>query len=219
MAGSPNGELTRRERERLMHRQQMLEAAERVFVRDGYQGATIERTAQEADFAVGTLYNFFESKEKLFGEVMRRIVNEALEQVEARVFSEADPKKALEELIRIRIMYPLEHRGFARVFMDVAPGSSLDLASGLPPECRALYEGYLSSVAELIRRGIRSGVFRKAEPLYVALCLEGAFRAIGMHWTLNESGEPSPGTVDEVVGILMGMVCRPQAPFEEGCTG
>jgi len=33
-----------------------------VFARNGYRGATVEQIAQEAEFAVGTLYNFFRAR-------------------------------------------------------------------------------------------------------------------------------------------------------------
>ena len=92
--------LSRKERERRMHRAQILDAAERVFVRDGYQGATIERIAQEAQFGVGTLYNFFEGKQQLFEEVVTKLADDALAALEASVLSEPDPLKAFEALVK-----------------------------------------------------------------------------------------------------------------------
>jgi len=60
-----NRRLSRRDRERERHRQEILEAAERVFVREGYHAATVEAIAREAEFGIGTIYNFFQSKEDL----------------------------------------------------------------------------------------------------------------------------------------------------------
>lgn len=53
-------ELTRRERERLMRRQLMLNAARSVFAERGYADATLDEIAQRAEFGKGTLYNYFE---------------------------------------------------------------------------------------------------------------------------------------------------------------
>ena len=70
MLDRDDGKMTRKERERERHRREMLEAAERVFVRKGYHDATVEEIAQEAEFAVGTLYNFFKGKDDLYARVV-----------------------------------------------------------------------------------------------------------------------------------------------------
>ncbi|GIV59650.1 MAG: hypothetical protein KatS3mg043_0739 [Rhodothermaceae bacterium] len=51
--------LPRRERERLMRRRAMLEAARAVFAEKGYLQATVDEIAQRAEFGKGTLYNYF----------------------------------------------------------------------------------------------------------------------------------------------------------------
>ncbi len=53
-------ELSRKERERLMRRQLMLDAARAVFAEKGYANATLEEVAARAEFGKGTLYNYFE---------------------------------------------------------------------------------------------------------------------------------------------------------------
>lgn len=53
-------ELTRRERERLVRRQLMLDAARAVFAERGYGDATLDEVAARAEFGKGTLYNYFE---------------------------------------------------------------------------------------------------------------------------------------------------------------
>ncbi len=43
-------------------RRRLLEAAEAVFRRDGYHGASLDRIAAEAGFTTGAIYSTFESK-------------------------------------------------------------------------------------------------------------------------------------------------------------
>ena len=63
--------LSRRERERLMRRQAMLDAARTVFAERGYRQATLEEIAERAEFGKGTLYNYFEGgKEELLFAVL-----------------------------------------------------------------------------------------------------------------------------------------------------
>ncbi len=59
MYGDLTRALSRRERERLMRRRAMLEAAQAVFAEKGYAHATVDEIAQRAEFGKGTLYNYF----------------------------------------------------------------------------------------------------------------------------------------------------------------
>lgn len=51
-------------------REQLLEAAARVFARKGYAGASVEEIAESAGYSTGALYSNFDSKEQLFRELM-----------------------------------------------------------------------------------------------------------------------------------------------------
>ncbi len=62
--------LSRKEREYLRRRQEILSAAEEVFSEKGYVSATIDEIAQRSEFAVGTIYRFFEKKADLCSETV-----------------------------------------------------------------------------------------------------------------------------------------------------
>jgi len=53
-------------------REELMEAAIRVFCRDGYQATNIDRVIQEAGICRMTLYNHFKSKEELILAALRR---------------------------------------------------------------------------------------------------------------------------------------------------
>ena len=149
MAGS---ELSRKERERLAHRNEILDAAERVFVARGYDGATVEQVAQEADFAVGTLYNFFDSKAKLLEEVMMKLARHAFTLAVQKVFNDPDPKKALDALIELRLRPPKEHRDFGRVLIEMFRSAPGGFAGSLPDSCREIYARYTERVVGIIKK-------------------------------------------------------------------
>ncbi|MBK8912572.1 MAG: TetR/AcrR family transcriptional regulator [Chlorobi bacterium] len=62
--------IPRRERERMMRRQDILQAARAVFARKGFGAAKLEDVAERAEFGKGTLYNYFTNKEALFHSVL-----------------------------------------------------------------------------------------------------------------------------------------------------
>ncbi|SUV85162.1 TetR family transcriptional regulator [Bordetella pertussis] len=48
----------------------ILEAAERVFARDGLENTTIRAIAKEADCTTGAIYPWFDGKEAIYGAVL-----------------------------------------------------------------------------------------------------------------------------------------------------
>jgi len=149
MPGKQRKKLSRREREREAHRRELLEAAERVFVREGYHGATVDEIAQEAEFAVGTLYNFFKGKEDLYVHVIEKIAQNFTEQFDQQVLSIEDPEQAIASLIELRLTHFEDHRGFFRIFFEASPGS----LSRQSPGPRRSSPGQLCGVVRAIHGG------------------------------------------------------------------
>jgi AcrR family transcriptional regulator len=58
--------LSRKEREYRRHRYEILEAALELFSEKGFYNVSMNEIAQKAEFAVGTMYKFFENKEDLY---------------------------------------------------------------------------------------------------------------------------------------------------------
>ena len=56
---------------------QVLEGARIVFLRDGFEGASVDDIAREAGVSKATLYSYFASKEELFFAVIAKVTREA----------------------------------------------------------------------------------------------------------------------------------------------
>lgn len=86
--------LSRRDRERQVRRQAMLEAAQAVFAEKGYANATLDEVAHRAEFGKGTLYNYFEGgKEEILFAIFdtlyddfSRLIEQAFAHAEGRPF-------------------------------------------------------------------------------------------------------------------------------------
>jgi AcrR family transcriptional regulator len=72
--------LTRSERS-AAHRTALLEAARRVFLADGYHGASVDAVAREAGFTIGAVYSQFGSKAELFLALLKQRAGERIEQI------------------------------------------------------------------------------------------------------------------------------------------
>ena len=56
----------RKEREKQQRREDILNAAERVFFSKGHKNSTMDDVAEEAELSKGTLYLYFKSKEEIY---------------------------------------------------------------------------------------------------------------------------------------------------------
>jgi TetR/AcrR family transcriptional regulator len=62
--------VSRKERELQRHRWEILRVALKMFSESGFHGVTMQDIARESEFAVGTLYKFFNNKEDLYGALL-----------------------------------------------------------------------------------------------------------------------------------------------------
>lgn len=187
--------LTRREREKVAHRREILEAAEMVFSEKGFERATVEEVARKAEFSVGALYNFFENKEVLWIEVITKIGADFLEAFRREVGVLTDPREAIVSLIRLKLRYGQEHAAFLRVFMETTPGSRIAPAAAIPPPCRALYDEYIDEAAALFKKAMGRGLLRKFDETYAVLSLEGIDSSFKAYWARRGMTLPLPEQV------------------------
>jgi AcrR family transcriptional regulator len=87
--------LTRKEKQ-AETRQQLLDAAERVFIRRGLQGSSVEEIAAEAGFTRGAFYSNFKSKDELFVELLQdRVYRQYAEMAEQAQEQPGTPRERL----------------------------------------------------------------------------------------------------------------------------
>ena len=105
-------------------RQQILEAAKRVFAKEGFHGATIESIAEEAGLKAPSLvYWYFKSKKELF-QAMLEELSPVLKQLSNLWGRIDDPPEEMLSFIAVTILSTLdnpESRQFLRIFLSEAP--------------------------------------------------------------------------------------------------
>lgn len=67
--------LSRKDRERLQRQTEILDAAEKIFARDGFDHASMNEIAKESEFTKRTLYQYFVDKNDLYLSVALRLYN------------------------------------------------------------------------------------------------------------------------------------------------
>jgi AcrR family transcriptional regulator len=73
---------TRREEQRARTRQELLDAAQVVFARQGYHATSVDDVAEAAGYTKGAVYSNFRSKEELFLELLDLRIDRNVEALE-----------------------------------------------------------------------------------------------------------------------------------------
>lgn len=174
---------TRCERERLAHRREIAEAAERVFAARGFERATMEEIAREAEFSVGALYTFFENKESLWIEVISKIGGDFLAAVRKEIETANGPLEAITAIIEMRLRHLQKHGAFIRVFAGATAGNQSWGTAPFLKRRPSFYDDYIDDAAALFKKAMKQGLLRKADATYTVLLLEGMIQSFRSYWT------------------------------------
>jgi AcrR family transcriptional regulator len=91
-----NKKLTRKEKEFLYHKKDIMRFAVEVFGKYGYKAATMNEISDTAGYAKGSLYVYFKNKRDLFLEVVNVILND-IEKIIEESFVQSNAKQCMEK--------------------------------------------------------------------------------------------------------------------------
>jgi AcrR family transcriptional regulator len=193
-------------------RDQLLDAAARVYAEVGYRGATTRRIAQEAGVNEITLFRHFGSKEALLHEAIAR----AGAEIESIVLPEIpkDPAQELTEWARAHLAHMRERRSLIRTCMgemEEHPGiiSSIDKP---PVRAAAALARYLRGLRD---RGIAKARFD--ERVAAAMLMGTLFGdAMGRDIMPEMFSRGEDASLREYVRLLLRAVGAPLEHAEEG---
>jgi AcrR family transcriptional regulator len=169
----------RRARRRERTRAAILDAAERLFLRQGFQATTVERLAEEADVAIGSLYAHFGGKEGVYAALIDRALELDARYSDAGWASGTDPLGRLVGLAEGYLRFAREHPGHFRLFRfppDGVPGHGPAAAAAARVAVRV--ESEIVRMAGALREAIATGVVRPLDPERAAVVLWTAWDGV-----------------------------------------
>lgn len=114
---SPDGATPRQGQIRQANQSAILRAAERVFARTGFEGATMADIAEEAGLPKANLHYYFGNKRDLYRAVLDAVLHDWLAPLDA-ITPEADPAQALGRYIELKMALSAERPDASRVFAN-----------------------------------------------------------------------------------------------------
>ena len=195
MKATSNPRAERKQREYEARREEILLAAERKFSQNGFFKTSMAEIAEAAQFAMGTVYRFFKSKEDIYISLVEAKVEELLRLLEEATHSRLPAQEKLRAVIQVKLAFADQNRAFFRIYVSEWSGFEWTVKSAFGERVWKRYLAQIDLVANLIKEGIKTGEFRKVNPKDTSLAFHGMLNSTIYLWIL-QSG-PKESLVDK----------------------
>jgi TetR/AcrR family transcriptional regulator len=140
----------------------ILRAAEKVFARAGYAGATMAEIADCAGIPKSNLHYYFGTKRDIYRAVLTHILGLWLAETDG-IRIDRDPRSALEEYIEAKMRLSASHPDASRVFANEILHGAPEIGAYLRRELRALVD----EKSAVIRHWIAAGRMAPVDPQHL----------------------------------------------------
>jgi len=169
--GGPRWERQRLRRQE--YKEMIVHAAEAVILRRGYQAATVDDIAREAQFSKATLYKYFRTKGEIVLEILLHFFDDIERELDRILHENLDPREKLRRAIRAILAFHEERKNISRVifleksmsrvlrlFMTAAARQASREDRKFLSLLRARRKRAVDKAAAILSEGIQAGVFR-----------------------------------------------------------
>jgi TetR/AcrR family transcriptional regulator len=186
----------RKEREKEQRRELIIDSGEKLFLKNGLNGTTMNEIAKACELSKGTLYLYFTSKEQLYLTIILRGMTILLDIMKRYQDAITDPVLRLEKIGEAYFdfyqQYPDHFKLMSNIIEQV--GFSKDIIE-VGSRLREQEKGVWSLITDIIHDGITRNMFRDdIDPLEVSMSLWGIMTFI---INIMDHAKKTPGDIPE----------------------
>ena len=178
----------------------ILEAAIKVFARQGFHQSTVAQIAREAGVADGTIYLYFKNKDDILVQFFSYRTKQVFDRFRAAVNETDNSLDKLRNLIRCHLAEFQQDRNMAVVY-QVETHQSSRLAE---TQIREMSQMYQDLVSEIVETGQQEGSIRR--DLYVSLVkrfILGAVDEVINTWLHSDKNYDLVSMADPLVELII----------------
>ena len=184
-------------------RREILSAAIRVFAKSGYRNTEVQRVADMAGLAKGTVYLYFETKEALFLAAVTYAVERLAERIDAEVRSASGAVAKIKAVVRAYFRFFDEDRAL----VDVLVQERGEVNGRAEQAYYRVFSENAWRLEKIIRDGVATGVFRRLKPRRTANILANLLTGtIYAHVVGRRGGRASAEAGDVTDFLLYGLL-------------
>jgi TetR/AcrR family fatty acid metabolism transcriptional regulator len=164
-------------------RRQILDAAVRVFARQGFHGCRVSDIADEAGVAYGLVYHYFRSKEEVLDTLFLErwdVLVATIDEVAAR--EDMAPRAQLHVIVSFIVDSYRHDPDLMKVIIVEVTRAANSFGRTHLAKIREAYDG----IAGIVERAQESGTFKSdVTPQYVAMAFYGAVEQVLTAWIFD----------------------------------
>lgn len=145
----------RRQREKQLLRQEILDAARSLFIREGYDNVSMRKIAEKIDYSPTTIYLYFKDKSELLFAVCQETFARLAQELKAIEGASADPLEALKLGLRKYVEFGLRHPQHYTLTFMIPHEHGMDRTRYLSPDSMGM------KTFAFLGRGIEACVRKK----------------------------------------------------------
>ena len=144
----------RRQREKQMLRQEILDAARSLFAREGYENVSMRKIAEKIDYSPTTIYLHFKDKEELMFAVCEETFNGLVRELAAVEKATKDPVEGLRKGLVAYVDFGLRHPQHYLVSLVIPHEHGHDSSRYVSPEAAGMkaFAFLVRGIQECIRQ-------------------------------------------------------------------
>jgi AcrR family transcriptional regulator len=191
-----------------IRRNQILDAATKVFVRQGFQHARMDDIVEESGLSKGTLYWYFKSKEDIINAISRRLFTGDLEKLEGLLEAEGTVSERLMQLTNYRVAGLKRMSNLVPIIFEFyAVAVHQQWVKQFIGEYFKHFRGLLE---DLIQQGIDRGEFYPVNAAETAISLASMYEGLTIHWLMEpETVQWDILSENSIPILLNGLKIRP----------
>lgn len=168
----------RREREKELRKNQILDAAKTLLLERGLKGTSVQRIAKKAELGVATIYAYYQNKEDLFSALQQeglRLLQQGIQKAYQEGKTPGDKIKKMAQAYYFFSQFHKDYFDIINYFLS-QPGVMFDPEIKL--ELDHLGNTILSQVEKALQEGIDQKCFQRVEVKKSALQLWGMLHGL-----------------------------------------
>lgn len=172
----------RRDRERLRHRKEILEASCAVFADKGFKKTTIQDISKRSEFSIASIYKHFDSKEDIYHCIVEYILTLYHQSLKRSVSNIESPLEQLLACLDTTLDVFGENQAYSQFFLSELRTAVDKGTEQLAQKSVELYWKIINFYITIIQRAIEKKEIIDVRPEYLAVSLLGNIWGFMTYW-------------------------------------
>ena len=168
-----------------MREEQILQAAEEIFIQKGFGNARMEDIANETGLSKGTIYLYFKSKDDLIIATLERVFQRDFQKMDDLDISQMTATEAIWKFVdfatvgasALQRLMPVTYEFLALATRDSVVQQAL----------QQYFRHYMEILLPIVQHGIQTGEFRSTKAEELVIAIGAVFEGVILLWAYDKS--------------------------------